>query len=237
MLRASPHPPVKLHPRNGGARAQPRARRRFRPTLAACALFAAFAFAGELAAQARTYALDPVHTRVMFAVDHAGFSRAIGTVSGTTGTLRLDPGDWSSARVEARVPLGRLDLGDDAWNRASLAGNLLDAERHPDAVFVSERVEAAGERRLRIHGRLTLRGVTRPLVLDAVMNDIRRHPMPPFRRTAGFSAVAMLSRADFGITSWPGVIGDEVEIRLEVEATDAPDASFSEPGPDGVLEE
>lgn len=228
---------MKLHPRNGGARAQPRARRRFRPTLAACALFAAFAFAGELAAQARTYALDPVHTRVMLAVDHAGFSRAIGTISGTTGTLRLDPGDWSSARVEARVPMQRLDLGDTDWNRATLAGNLLDASRHPHSVFVSERVEAAGERRLRIHGRLTLRGVTRPVVLDAVMNDIRRHPMPPFRRTAGFSAVAMLSRADFGITSWPGVIGDDVELRIEIEAVADPDATFTEPGTESVLEE
>lgn len=183
------------------------------------------------------YALDPVHTRVMLAVDHAGFSRAIGTISGTTGTLRLDPGDWSSARVEARVPMQRLDLGDTDWNRATLAGNLLDASRHPHSVFVSERVEAAGERRLRIHGQLTLRGVTRPVVLDAVMNDIRRHPMPPFRRTAGFSAVAMLSRADFGITSWPGVIGDDVELRIEVEAVADPDATFTEPGTEGVLEE
>jgi polyisoprenoid-binding protein YceI len=228
---------VKLHPRNGGARAQPRARRRIRPTLAACALCAAIAFTGEAAAQSRMYALDPVHTRVMLAVDHAGFSRAIGTISGTTGTLRLDPGDWSSARVEARVPMQRLDLGDTDWNRATLAGNLLDASRHPHSVFVSERVEAAGERRLRIHGQLTLRGVTRPVVLDAVMNDIRRHPMPPFRRTAGFSAVAMLSRADFGITSWPGVIGDDVELRIEIEAVADPDATFTEPGTESVLEE
>lgn len=228
---------MKLHPRNAAARAQPRAGRGARLAVATATLCALFAFSSGVAAQARLYALDPVHTRVMFAVDHAGFSRAIGTVSGTTGTLRLDPGDWSSARVEARVPMQRLDLGDDAWNRATLAGNLLDAERHPDAVFVSERVEPAGERRMHIHGQLTLRGVTRPVVLEAVMNDIRRHPMPPFRRTAGFSAVAMLSRADFGITSWPGVIGDDVELRIEVEAVADRDAVFTEPGPEVVLEE
>lgn len=174
------------------------------------------------------YALDPVHTRVMFAVDHAGFSRAIGTVSGTTGTLRLDPGDWSSAKVEAWVPLAQLELGDAEWNQAALATRLLDAGRHPHAVFVSGRVEAGEGGGLRIHGQLTLRGVTRPVVLDAVMNDVRRHPLPPFRRTAGFSAVAMLSRADFGISAWPGVIGDVVELRLEVEAVAAPDARFSE---------
>ena len=237
MLRASPHPPVKPHPRNGAARAQPRCGRGIPPAIAAGALAALLALAGDAAAQARTYALDPVHTRVMFAVDHAGFSRAIGTVSGTTGTLLLDPDDRASARVEARVPMQRLDLGDADWNRATLAGNLLDAGRHPHAVFVSTRVETAGERRMRIHGRLTLRGVTRPVVLNAVMNDLRRHPLPPFRRTAGFSAVTMLSRSDFGITSWPGVIGDDVELRLEVEAIADPDAGFTEPGNEGALEE
>src|SRR5690606_39971073 len=72
-----------------------------------------------------------------------------------------------------------------------------------DALPISDRVEAASERRLRIHGRLTLRGVTLPLVLEAVVNDMRRHPMPPFRRTAGFSAVGTLSRSDFGISAWP----------------------------------
>lgn len=184
---------------------------------------------GGAAAQARTYALDPVHTRVMFAVDHAGFSRAIGTVSGTTGTLWLDPDDWSSARVEAWVPLQELDLGDDDWNSATLAGNLLDARRHPHAVFVSERVEPLGETRARIHGVLTLAGATRPVTLEATLNALKRHPMPPFRHTAGFSAVAMLSRADFGITAWPGVIGDDVELRIEVEAVHAPDAQFTTP--------
>lgn len=217
------------HPRNGTAWAQPRAGGRLRPLLGLLGLCAGLASAGSALAQARTYAFDPVHTRVMFAIDHAGFSRAIGTVSGTTGVLRLDPGDWSSARVEARVPLRRLDLGDAAWNRAALAANLLDAERHPEAVFVSNRVEPLGETRARVHGTLTLAGVTRPVTLEAVMNALKRHPLPPFRRTAGFSAVTLLNRADFGITAWPGVIGDVVELRIEIEATLDPDVAFSEP--------
>lgn len=197
----------------------------------AAALCLAVACTGQAAAQARTYALDPVHTRVMFAVDHAGFSRAIGTVSGTTGVLRLDPDDWSGARVEAWVPMERIDLGDEDWNRATLAANLLNARRHPYAVFVSERIEPVDDTSARIHGTLTLAGATRPVTLDATLNALKRHPMPPFRRTAGFSAVTMLSRADFGITAWPGVIGSEIELRIEVEAVHAPDAEFTDPEP------
>lgn len=165
------------------------------------------------------YVLDPVHTRVMFAVDHAGFSKAIGTVSGSTGTLRFDPDDWRLAAVDVEVPVSRIDLGDEAWNRATLARSLLDAEQHPVARFVSSHVEPVDARSARVHGQLTLRGVTRAAVLDVVLNAIRRHPMPPFRRTVGFSATAILSRSDFGIDAWRSMIGDTVELRLEVEAT------------------
>src|SRR5690606_14079471 len=146
--------------------------------------------------------LDPVHTRIVIAVDHAGFSKAIGTVSGTTGSLHLVPGSWEGARVEATIPVSRLDFGDEAWNRAVAGGGLLDSGRHPDAVFRSTRVEALDGARARIHGELTLRGTTREVVLDAVRNAERRHPLPPFRHTVGFSATATLARADFGSTAW-----------------------------------
>ncbi|MEQ8034058.1 YceI family protein [Xanthomonas sp. WHRI 6106] len=164
------------------------------------------------------YALDPVHTRVLFAVEHAGFSKALGTVSGSSGTLVFDPEDWASARLDVSVPLQRADLGDAKWNQATLARNLLDAERFPDAHFVSTHVETSGENRAKVTGNLTLRGVTRPVTLDVTLNALKRHPLPPFRRTAGFSATATLSRAAFGVDAWKSMIGDTVELRIEAEA-------------------
>ncbi len=168
---------------------------------------------------AAVYSLDPVHTRIAIAIDHAGFSRAIGTVSGTTGTLHLVPDTWDGAQVVADIPLSRLDFGDGDWNRALAAAGLLDSGRHPTARFRSLRVEPLDATRARIHGELTLRGTTREVVLDAVRNGQRRHPLPPFRQTVGFSATATLSRADFGSSAWGSVIGDAVEVRIELEAS------------------
>lgn len=165
------------------------------------------------------YELDPVHTRVMIAVEHAGFSKAIGTVSGSSGRLEFDPDDWSTAKLEVSVPLQRLDLGEEKWNEAVLAGNLLDAEKFPTAHFISTRIEPIDPLHASVYGTLTLRGVSREVKLDVTLNALKRHPLPPFRRTAGFSATAILSRADFGIDAWKSVIGDTVELRLEVEAT------------------
>ena len=170
-------------------------------------------------AEETTYALDPVHTRVMFAASHAGFSNPMGTISGTTGTLVFDPDDWSKARVEAEIPLQRLELGDEKWNAAVLAKNFLDAQAHPVAKFVSTRVEPIDATHATVIGMLTLRGVSREVKLDVVLHQVRRHPMPPYRRTAGFSATGTLSRKVFAITAWPSVVGDEVEIRIEAEGT------------------
>jgi polyisoprenoid-binding protein YceI len=177
-------------------------------------LLAVAAFAAR--AERAHYTLDPVHTRVLFAVSHAGFSQALGTVSGTTGTLDFDPADLRSARVEASVPLARLELGDDKWNAA--AKKLLETEAHPVATFVSNRVEPVDASHAVVVGTLTLNGVAQEVRLDVTFNQLRRHPLPPFRRTAGFSATTMLSRKAFGITDWPSVIGDSVELRIEAEA-------------------
>ncbi len=186
------------------------------PALLLCALQSAPAWAAS-----EHYQLDPVHTRVVFAVGHAGFSKAIGTVSGSTGTLVFDAQDWSSARVEVSVPMQRLDLGDEKWNQAVSAGTLLDIARFPAATFVSTRVQPVDARHAAVHGWLTLHGVSREVKLDVVFNALKRHPLPPFRRTAGFSATTTISRADFGIDAWPSLIGDEVVLRLEVEAVRA----------------
>jgi polyisoprenoid-binding protein YceI len=187
--------------------------------LATCLAWLALASPGPALAGAPVrYELDPVHTRVLFSVSHAGFSQALGTVSGSHGALVFDPDDWSGATLEVDVPLQRLDLGDADWNRAALARNLLDAQRWPVARFVSTRVEALAPDRFVVHGELTLHGVTREVPLQVSFNALKRHPLPPFRRTAGFSATATISRSEFGIDAWPSVIGDQVELRIEAEA-------------------
>lgn len=184
---------------------------------------ALFALSLPFAASAETahYALDPVHTRVLFAVSHAGFSQAMGTVSGSRGELWFDPDDWTSARLTVEVPLDRLDMGDEKWTHAVQAANLLDTKRYPVARFTSTRIETVDATHARVCGDLAIRGVARDTCMDVTFNQLKRHPLPPFRRTAGFSATATLKRSDFGIDAWKSVIGDEVSLRIEAEAVRA----------------
>lgn len=207
--------------------------------IAACCVCAT-AHAGE----PPRYVIDPVHTRVLFEIDHAGFSKAIGTVSGSEGSLHFDADDWSTAKLEVTVPMQRLDMGDSGWSASVFAPRFLDIKRYPQARFVSTRVERHEGNRGTVCGELTLHGTTRPLCMALVLNRIARHPLPPFRRTAGFSARASLKRSDFGMTSWRSLVGDEVELRIEAElfrrngddpppaAVDAPPSTTPDPIPD-----
>lgn len=190
--------------------------RRRAGSAAALVLLAGIAAPGH--AEPARYALDPVHTRVLVVVGHAGYSKAMGTVSGSEGVLVHDPDDWRRSRIDASVPLSRLDFGDAGWNAA--VGRMLGTDAHPVARFVSGQggatIDDTGARAL--CGELTLHGVTRPLCMQVEANRLGRYPMPPFRLTAGFSATATLRRSDFGIDDWPRTVGDEVMLRIEAEA-------------------
>lgn len=174
-------------------------------------------------AQPVDYTVDPVHTRIAFRVGHAGFSRALGTFSGATGTLRFDADDWSTARLELAIPVGTLDLGDAGWNGKILDGTFFDAGKLPQATFTSTAVEKIDATHLRVRGDLTIHGMTRPVAFEATFNALKRHPLT-FRRTAGFSAVLEVSRKDFGMDAWKSVIDDRVEILVELEASRAREA-------------
>ena len=182
------------------------------------ALLALLACLPAVAGEPARYAFDPVHTRVMFAIDHAGFSKAIGTISGSQGSLHFDIEDWASARLDVVVPMHRLDMGDSGWSASVFAPRFLDVKRHPQARFVAtDGLQRQLANRGRACGQLTLHGVTRPLCLDVVLNKAGRYPLPPFRRTIGFSATATLKRSDYGMTSWQSLVGDDIELRIEAE--------------------
>ena len=217
--------------------------------------FAAFAIvavaATPLAAQpavdiakiaAGTYKTDPAHTQVAFTVNHLGFTDYRGLVADATGQLVLDPKNPAAATVNIEIPISNIATNSAGLTKHLHSPDFFDSAKYPTATFRSTKVVVDGQE-AKITGDLTLRGVTREVVLDAMLNAAKRHPMPPFRRTVGFSATTTLSRADFGISAWPSVIGDKVELRIEAEAVrdagaEAPPASIEPaPVPDNSLED
>jgi polyisoprenoid-binding protein YceI len=196
-----------------------------------CLLLVGWLPSATAMAKAEDFALDPLHTRVAFQINHAGFSNLIGTFSGSTGTLRFDKDDWATAQLTVHLPITTLDLGDIHWQANILGPAFFHAAKFPEARFVSTRVERTGEHAAQVTDELTLHGVTRPVVLTVTLNALKRHPLT-FHKTAGFSATATLSRKDFGMDAWPSLIGDQVHLTIEAEATRHRPASNPDAKPD-----
>lgn len=167
------------------------------------------------------YRLDPVHSRVVFAVMHDGYSRVIGTFAKPNGTLWFDPEDWANSRVEVNIDLATLDLGDADFNARIARSDYLDTHEHRYAHFRSTRVEPHSATRATVHGVLSLRGQDTAISLDVTLNRQARSAWS-LRRTVGFSATAILSRAALDMRAHRSAVGDEVELRIEVEAVRMP---------------
>jgi polyisoprenoid-binding protein YceI len=180
-------------------------------TIAALCLFALPSFAD-------TYEFDLVHTQVMFSISHFGYSHSTGRFHVSKGALEFDGKDWSKASVQVTIDTKSLDLGNATWNEHVSDPRFLDVAKYPTMEFKSTKVEVLGDKKLRVHGDLTLHGVTKPVALDTTVNKAEPHPMTK-RTAAGFSASTTVKRSEFGVSGYLPNIGDDVTIRIEVEAS------------------
>ena len=185
----------------------------FKRTLLAAALAVASttAFADPV-----TYELDPAHTNVIAGWNHLGFSNPVMHFGDAEGTLVYDADDVSASSVTVTLPVAGLEGFTDAFNQHLLSEELFDAARYPEITFTSTAVEAAGEGKLRITGDLTIKGITKVVVLDATLNGAGPHPMVG-REAIGFDATTTVKRTDFGLGYAVPAVSDEVTLRVTTE--------------------
>lgn len=189
-----------------------------RHRVVACAL-AVFAQLPALAsARVISYRIDPVHTQVLFSVDHDGYSRPVGRMRVKAGWLQFDEDDWSHARVVVDIDSASVDIGDKDWNDAVTGKRFLDAKDFPVAHFESTSVEKIDAQHGTLHGQLTLHGVTREVSIPFTFNRVGATIFSGMQTLAGFSAQPTIDRTQFGMTAFPKAVGTQVNLRLEVEA-------------------
>lgn len=194
-------------------------------SLSAVLLLAPFA----LHAASARYQYDPVHSQIVFSIDHDGYSRPFGRLHIARGWLQFDPKDWSTASTELDIDLASADMGDAKWNEAVCKPALLDCARDRYAHFVSTSVERKDDQHGVLHGQLTMHGVTKPMDLTFTFNRDAR-TIYGLHTIAGFSAAATLQRESFGISAFANSIGHDVAIWMELEAIRGDDEKNSTKG-------
>lgn len=169
-----------------------------------------------------TWKIDPSHTLVEFAGKHMMFTTVKGRFAVVDGTIRVHDQDPTQSSVEAVLDAASVATGDARRDDHLRSPDFLDAATYPTIAFRSTRVERAGEDRLKVEGDLTIRDVTRPVVLDVEVQGQGKNPFGKI--VAGFSAQTQINRKDWGL-SWNValeagglLVGDQLKISLEVQA-------------------
>ncbi len=162
-----------------------------------------------------TYKLDPGHTNVIASWNHGGYSHPSASFSGVDGTLIYDAADVSKSSVEVTLPLTGLNGFSEKLTAHLNSGDFFESAKFPAATFKSTKVEAAGEGKLKVAGDLTIKDITKPVVLDVVLN---KREDKDGRSKIGFDATATVKRTDFGMGMAVPMVSDEVKLRITTEA-------------------
>lgn len=183
------------------------------------ALTTAFALAASAAlAEPVNYDFDTTHSQVVFDYSHLGFSTTTGMFSGITGKIAFDAEDPANSSVEASFPIASLMTGDAGRDKHFQSPDFFGSDAAaPEVTFVSTSIEVTGDDSALITGDLTLNGVTKETVLDTKLNQQGDHPMAN-KPWIGFDATTTLLRSDFNLGMFAPAVGDEVEVRISVEA-------------------
>lgn len=164
--------------------------------------------------QAANYLFDKVHTQILFSVSHLGYSHSTAAFTDFDGSFNFNKRDYSQSEVNVSINVASVNFNDATWNEHMLDKKWFDAEQFPTMTFASTRVIPTGETTMDVVGDLTIKGVTLPVTLNVTVNKVG---VQFGKRKAGFSARTTIDRTRFGLDTYSGMIGNTVDIRIEVE--------------------
>lgn len=181
-----------------------------------------------VAAAATTWNIDPAHSLVELSAKHMMITTVKGRFSDVKGTIEIDEASPDRSSVSVEIGVASIDTGVGQRDDHLRSADFLDAETYPAITFRSRRVDGALKAEgdtFRVEGDLTIRGTTRPVVLEAAYEGRGQDPWGGQR--VSFSATTKIDRRDFGLT-WNQaletggiLVGNEIKISIEVQAVKA----------------
>lgn len=183
-------------------------------------LFIVLLFAAQ-ATVAATYQIDPAHTQIHFTIPHLMVFKVRGNFNDFSGTIEADGSNKTLSAASAIMQVTSIDTRNQKRDDHLRSDDFFAAAKHPRMSFVSQKVTGSGDD-IVVIGDLTIKGITKEVTLQGGFLGTAIDPWGNQR--AGFEATGKINRRDFGLT-WNKaletggvVVGDEVEIGLEIEA-------------------
>lgn len=180
------------------------------------ALLLAVATAVPALAAPETYVLDPNHSFPRFSYNHLGYSTQLSRFNKTTGKIVFDK-TAKTGSVDIVIDTTSVDTGSPTFNEHIQGEDFLDTAKYPTATFKSTKVVFAGDKPASIEGKLTIKGITKPVTLTVTSFQAMPHPMLK-RDAIGANATVTVKRSEFNAGKYAPYVGDDVQIDIAVEA-------------------
>ena len=188
--------------------------------LAALSILGIVAYA-TTAAQTRpsteSYAVDPVHTTVMFKIKHLGVSYFYGRINAPQGSFQFHPDNPEASAFDLNIKTANVDTKNANRDRHLKSPDFFNAKEFPTISFKSKKVEKAGDNKYRVTGDFSLHGVTREITIDVEHVGSANDPWGGYR--CGFDTSFTIKRSDFGMNFMLNALGDEVTLWIGIEGT------------------
>ncbi len=171
---------------------------------------------GKSNSKAETFSIDPTHSMAMFRIRH-GASMFWGRFNKITGTVSYDPNSESALELDITMAIDSVDSGSGQLDGHLKSEEFFYAEKYPTATFKSSSSTRVGEKTYGVSGKLTMRGVTKPITVRVDWlgtSESRRG------KTCGLETEFTVKRSEFGINYGVsmGMLGDETKIIVAIEA-------------------
>jgi polyisoprenoid-binding protein YceI len=170
------------------------------------------------AVDAGTFSVEPSHTRILFAVNHMGFTTWYGNFTGASGTLTLNPKDVAKTSFDISVPANSVSTTNTKLDGELNSPEWFDTAKYPTIEFKSEKVVRTGPKTAKVTGELTFHGVTKPETLNVTFNAAGINPLTK-AYTVGFNATGTIDRTDFNQKTYAPLIGTQVTLTISAAFT------------------
>ena len=185
------------------------------------AVVSAIALAASVA-HASDWDLDPVHTTAAFSVRHMMVTNVRGEFDKVSGSVSLDDEHPEKSSVQVTIDVNSINTRNEQRDNHLKSADFFDAANHPQLTFESTKVQKAGAGHFKVTGNLTMRGVTKSVVLD-VEGPTAAIKNPWGKTVRGVSVSGKLNRKDWGL-NWNTaletggvVVGEEVKLQIDAE--------------------
>jgi polyisoprenoid-binding protein YceI len=165
--------------------------------------------------------IDSSHSRVAFSVRHMMISNVHGQFNNVGGTVEFDEAEPTRSTVDVQIETASIDTRDEKRDGHLRSPDFFDAAQYPYLTFKSRRVEVTDDSHGKLYGDLTIKNITRPVVLAVDYSGQARSPWGT--ESAGFTATARINRKEWEL-NWNvaletgGVlVGDTITISIELE--------------------